>query len=161
MKSSLDAELLTIGRAAATFGLAAHVLRHWESTGLLEPVRGVADRRRYAPEDLRRIATILRAKQAGLGLDDIAEMLRADPTERRNVLLRHRERLIAEIEARREALHFVDCGINCEHEDFTTCPNYQRLVDELVGPIPSGPRRPVRGTAPDSRGAPATPRRAR
>lgn len=36
MKSS---EALTIGELAQRFGLATHVLRYWESMGLLKPAR--------------------------------------------------------------------------------------------------------------------------
>ncbi|MZG18734.1 MerR family DNA-binding transcriptional regulator, partial [Streptomyces sp. SID5914] len=41
MKSSDDGGLdgLGIGALAARFGLAAHVLRHWEAMGLLHPGR--------------------------------------------------------------------------------------------------------------------------
>ena len=41
MKSTNAA--LTIGEVAGRFGLPAHVLRHWESVGLLAPVRAEGD----------------------------------------------------------------------------------------------------------------------
>src|SRR5690242_4166048 len=72
-----------IGAVAARFGLATHVLRHWESVGLLSPER-VGDRRRYGPDDLYRVAVILRAKEAGLALEDIRRFIAArDPAARR------------------------------------------------------------------------------
>jgi DNA-binding transcriptional MerR regulator len=52
MKSS-DAD--TIGAVAENFGLATHVLRHWESVGLLTPERDAAGHRRYREHDLTRI----------------------------------------------------------------------------------------------------------
>lgn len=54
---------MTIGQVAGHFGLPAHVLRHWESVGLLSPVRVEGGRRRYARDDLFRVASIVRAKQ--------------------------------------------------------------------------------------------------
>ncbi|MEU1481969.1 MerR family DNA-binding transcriptional regulator [Streptomyces sp. NPDC005760] len=48
MKSSGDngVSAMSIGALAARFGLATHVLRHWESMGLLHPVH---DRRALYP----------------------------------------------------------------------------------------------------------------
>jgi MerR family transcriptional regulator, copper efflux regulator len=53
---------------AERFGLATHVLRHWESEGLLPPVRD-GDRRRYTDADQNRVAAILLAKaQAAMAM---------------------------------------------------------------------------------------------
>src|SRR5262249_30579296 len=56
MKSSGE---LTIGELANRFGLATHVLRHWESMGLLVPGRDRGGQRRYGDGDLARVALIL------------------------------------------------------------------------------------------------------
>ncbi|MDX3192475.1 MerR family transcriptional regulator [Streptomyces sp. MN03-5084-2B] len=66
----------SIGEVAARFGLPAHVLRYWEAEGLLAPARAGA-RRRYTDADLRRVAAILVAKEAGFELADIRSMLTA------------------------------------------------------------------------------------
>jgi MerR family transcriptional regulator, copper efflux regulator len=73
MKSSRDDAEMTIGEIAQRFGLPTHVLRHWESVGLLAPTRAVAGRRRYDRDHLYRVAVILRAKEAGFGLDAFAK----------------------------------------------------------------------------------------
>ncbi|WP_375546898.1 MerR family transcriptional regulator, partial [Streptomyces gossypii] len=46
MKSSEDsgAGVMSIGALAARFGVATHVLRHWESKGLLHPGRDAGGR---------------------------------------------------------------------------------------------------------------------
>jgi DNA-binding transcriptional MerR regulator len=94
MKSRSDRPLLSIGEVAAQFGLAPHVLRHWESVGLLTPARAVAGRRRYALDQLYRIAIILQAKEVGFGLDDIRDIMTApSPAMRTQVLHRHRAEL--------------------------------------------------------------------
>jgi MerR family transcriptional regulator, copper efflux regulator len=94
---------MAIGEIAERFGLAAHVLRHWESMGLLAPARVEGDRRRYGRDDLYRVAVILRAKEAGFSLDDIREMIATgDPDGRRDILLRRHAdltRRVAEAEA--------------------------------------------------------------
>ncbi|MBB6035550.1 helix-turn-helix domain-containing protein [Phytomonospora endophytica] len=137
MKSSL-----AIGDAAARFGLPAHVLRHWESMGLLAPERVGGDRRRYGPADLERVAMILRAKDGGLGLGDIAVMLGADRRVRREVLGRNREELRARIAAARDSLALVECALACEHEDIAACPHFKAMIAGRLGD-PRPPRAPV------------------
>ncbi|MFG3439418.1 MerR family transcriptional regulator [Nonomuraea sp. NPDC047897] len=135
MKSNV---VLSIGAAAARFGLAAHVLRHWESMGLLAPARAEGERRRYGPSDLYRIAVILRAKEAGFALEDIKEMLTtADAAARRTILLRHRAELAGRIARAQASLEVIDCALDCEHEDLTACPSFQSMVAERLAPVPS------------------------
>ncbi|WP_433275342.1 MerR family transcriptional regulator [Pseudonocardia xinjiangensis] len=129
MKSSL----LTIGQVADQFGLPTHVLRHWESIGLLAPARVTGGRRRYSRDDLFRVASILRAKQAGLPLGEIREFLTAgDPTARKDVLRRNHRALLDRMAALRAALDLLETGLNCTHDDIATCPNYQAHLEELV-----------------------------
>ncbi|MEV4654402.1 MerR family transcriptional regulator [Micromonospora sp. NPDC049301] len=133
MQAGEDA-MMTIGEIANKFGLATHVLRHWESAGLLAPARVVAGRRRYRSADLYRVATILRAKEAGLSLHQIRELMTAaGSARRREILLRHREDLVARIDALRDSLGFIEGGLECEHEDFTACPHYQATVRARIG----------------------------
>lgn len=62
---------MSIGELAERFGLATHVLRHWEDVGPLRPARRVNGRRRSTPEHLTRVALILRGKDAGFSLERI------------------------------------------------------------------------------------------
>ena len=141
MKSSLDVqrtsdaaeEGLTIGQLAGRFGMATHVLRHWEDVGLIEPAERVNGRRRYRPWHVSRVATILLSKEAGFRLDEIKRMLDApDGPARKELLRRHRDELdcrLARIEASRQ---IVQHGIDCRAEDFTRCPNFLRIVEEMA-----------------------------
>ncbi|MFF2849323.1 MerR family transcriptional regulator [Streptomyces sp. NPDC058001] len=136
MKSSgpvPPSETLSIGALAEHFGLATHVLRHWESMGLLEPARDGAGRRRYGPDDRRRIAVVLRAKEAGLSLDAIRTMLHADPHERRAALRTTAADLRARLTATRTSLDLVEHALTCAHEDITECPTYRRWVAGAEG----------------------------
>lgn len=72
MKSSAE---LTIGELAERFGLATHVLRYWESRGLIEPARRAGGQRRYGRDALVRVALILMGKEAGLGLRSLGALL--------------------------------------------------------------------------------------
>ncbi|WP_225929404.1 helix-turn-helix domain-containing protein [Rhodococcus opacus] len=98
MKSSDDSRSWSIGEVAERFGIATHVLRHWETVGLLHPAREGGSRRRYEKSDVYAVAMILRAKEAGFGLDDIREMFDTDDPVRRTAILgRHRDALARRI----------------------------------------------------------------
>ncbi|MEU8137589.1 MerR family transcriptional regulator [Streptodolium elevatio] len=128
-----DAQL-AIGPAAERFGLATHVLRHWEDEGLLSPPRDGGGRRRYGNEDLFRIAAILRAKEAGFDLVSIRAMLAdTDVRRRRHALEAQRTALRRRIAEAQAALDLVDCALGCDHDDMATCPHFRRFLAERVG----------------------------
>jgi DNA-binding transcriptional MerR regulator len=133
MKSSRADSSMSIGEVAQRFGLATHVLRHWESVGLLSPARVVAGRR-YGPDHLYRVAVILRAKEAGFGLDQIREMTATqDPENRRTILRRHRADLARRIAQAQASLDLIDCALDCDHDDFMQCPHFQAMVSDRIG----------------------------
>src|ERR1044072_6835794 len=119
MKSSL-----TIGEVAAHFGLPTHVLRHWESVGLLSPARVSGDRRRYTRGDMFRVASIARARRPGLSLPETRETLTAPtPPERQAVLTRHGEPLHTRLAQLQAALDLLNGAIDCRHQDPLTLPH--------------------------------------
>ncbi|MFF7643875.1 MerR family transcriptional regulator [Streptomyces canus] len=133
MKSSED-ETLSIGAVAERFGLATHVLRHWEAMGLLTPVRDAAGRRRYRTADLTRVAVILRAKEAGLSLDTIRSVATtAEPAVRRNILRQEAAALRSRIAAAQASLELIACALDCDHEDFTQCSHFRQMVADRIG----------------------------
>lgn len=124
---------LGIGDVAHRFGLATHVLRHWEAVGLLGPARA-GGQRRYGDDDLYRVAVILRAKQAGLSLDRIRQMIATtDPAARAGILTRQREELRQRLAATQQALDLVNGALTCEHPDFTACPHFRQIVTDPWG----------------------------
>ncbi|WP_410873206.1 MerR family transcriptional regulator [Nocardia sp. A7] len=127
-------ELTTIGAVAAQFGLATHVLRHWEDRGLLAPPRDSAGRRHYRGTDIDTIAMIVLGKKAGLALDDLAILfLRApDRTTRRAVLEAHRDRLADQIARTRAALDAVTHVLDCDAEDFRACPHFRAELAQVL-----------------------------
>lgn len=126
---------MSIGALAGRFGLATHVLRHWESVGLLSPARDTAGRRRYTAADVTRVAVILRAKDAGLSLDTIGTLTAgADRVRRRDRLREEAEALRDRIAAAQASLELLEGALGCEHEDITECPRFQQAVAERVPP---------------------------
>ncbi|MFG2131263.1 MerR family transcriptional regulator [Streptomyces sp. NPDC048751] len=103
--ADLEDEVLSIGALAERFGLATHVLRHWEAMGLLAPVRDATGRRRYGSAEVTRVAVIVRAKEAGLSLDTIRSLAAtADPAKRRDILREEAEALRSRISAAQYSL---------------------------------------------------------
>jgi MerR family transcriptional regulator, copper efflux regulator len=119
----------TIGQLAARFGLATHVLRHWEDMGLLSPARRVAGRRVYGPAHVTRVAEILLGKDAGFSLEQLRELFTAPDRDRRRELLRGQ---LAQVRARmaRLALSQTLLGhaLRCRHPDYQSCPHFQAMV---------------------------------
>ena len=126
----LNAGMKSIGEVAARFGLPAHVLRYWEAEGLLAPARS-GTRRRYTDADLRRVAAILVAKEAGFELADIRTMLSEESAAGRAAMAaRQRDRLRARIARAQAALELLDG--DCPHDDLMTCPHFQTLLDRQL-----------------------------
>lgn len=128
----------SIGELAAEFGLATHVLRHWETRGLLHPTRDAAGRRHYGADDRNRVAVIVRGKQAGASLEVLAEILAADPPRRRALLEEHHARLEDRIASLRDAQRLSRHALECEHGDFVTCPNFGPLVEQTIESLRDG-----------------------
>ncbi|MFI6588088.1 MerR family transcriptional regulator [Embleya sp. NPDC050493] len=125
---------MSIGALAERFGLATHVLRHWEAMGLLAPARDAAGRRRYRTADLTRVAVILRGKEAGLSLDTIRALVAtADAGQRRNILCQEADALRSRIAAAQASLELVECALDCAQEDFTRCAHFRQVVRDRVG----------------------------
>jgi MerR family transcriptional regulator, copper efflux regulator len=127
--NTVGIEEYTIGELAARFGLATHVLRHWEDVGLLSPARRVAGRRVYGPAHVTRVAEILLGKDAGFSLEQLRELFAApDRCRRREVLrtqLAHVRQRIARLTLSQTMLEH---GLRCRHLDYQACPRFQDMV---------------------------------
>jgi DNA-binding transcriptional MerR regulator len=100
--------LYTIGELAGEFEVTTRTIRFYESKGLIAPERrGVA--RAYARRDRARLKLILRGKNLGFSLEEIAEYLRlydADPAQiaQTQMLLGRVDQAIEELQAKRADL---------------------------------------------------------
>lgn len=72
--------MYSIGRFASIGRVSVRMLRHYDEIGLLVPahVDPLSGYRSYAPEQLADLADVMRLRGLGLGLVDIARVLRAD-----------------------------------------------------------------------------------
>lgn len=126
MKSSM-----TIGELAGRFALPAHVLRHWESAGLLAPARH-GGQRRYGPADVRRVAMILMGKEAGLSLRALATVLSsADPMDHADLLREHVAVLERRIARARAAKELIEHALGCPLA-FDDCPHARERIESWI-----------------------------
>ncbi|MGR6918850.1 MerR family transcriptional regulator [[Actinomadura] parvosata] len=132
MKSS---DWMQIGELAERFGLAPHVLRHWEAMGLLAPATRVNGRRRYTRDHVIRVLTIIRAKAAGMSLEQIRDVLTVSSQAGRQELLRRHH---AELEHRLQEIAaskaLIEHLMRCTADDFTQCPDFRRIAENAAGP---------------------------
>lgn len=124
-----------VGEVAARFGLPTHVLRHWESVGILRPARDAAGRRRYGEADVVRIAVIRRSKDAGMSLEQIAVLLDRDRSGRHQVLQTHLEDLDRRMEEMRRSREMTAHAFECSAHDITTCPNFRAGIDDVLATL--------------------------
>src|SRR6184192_2408068 len=104
--------LLTIQEVSRRSGLSEPTLRYYEDVGLLGPVERDerSGHRRYGPGDVETVEVLSCLRAVGMGIDDMRVYLanrrvgRSRAGEQRDLLLRHAERVEAEIAAQRARL---------------------------------------------------------
>jgi DNA-binding transcriptional MerR regulator len=117
------AATLTISDAARLSGVTAHTLRYYERAGLLDPVdRAASGHRRYAEEDLARIAFLTKLRSTGMPIRKIREyadlMRRGESTHgaRMALLEAHRDAVRAHLEETARNLDLIDRKIDFYRE---------------------------------------------
>ena len=96
-------DTFTIGELAKRTGVGIETIRYYERCGLMpEPPRSPAGYRQYTQADVQRIEFIMRAKELGFSLKEIAELLnlRADTSTTCADIRRGARLKIADIEKR-------------------------------------------------------------
>jgi DNA-binding transcriptional MerR regulator len=100
--------LYAIGELAGEFNVTTRTIRFYESKGLISPARrGVA--RAYSRRDRARLKLILRGKNLGFSLEEVAEYLKlydADPAQmaQTQMLLARVEQAIEDLQLKRADL---------------------------------------------------------
>lgn len=106
---------LTIQNASRRSGLSEPTLRYYEEVGLIGPIeRDPSSRhRRYREEDLDTLQVLACLRAMGVGIEEMRtyqanrELGRAKAGEQRDLLLRHAERVEAEIQTLRIHLDYL------------------------------------------------------
>lgn len=122
---------LTIGDLARRFGLATHVLRHWESEGLLAPARAAGGQRRYGEEDLYRVALILMSKEAGVSLRELRGFLVTGGDK--DMLRGHLAVLEQRIQEAQAAKALIEHALECPIK-LMECPHARERIAARIPP---------------------------
>ena len=105
----------TIQDVSRRSGLSEPTLRYYEQVGLVGPVGRdeTSGHRRYAAEDLHTLEALACLRAVGVGIEDMRTYQanrgrgRAAAAEQRDLLLRHAERIEAEIVAQQARLGYL------------------------------------------------------
>ncbi len=113
---------MTISEVAEKMGLTAHTLRYYEKIGLIQGVRRSGGKRVYTEHDLVWLEFIQRLKATGMPLSKIGlySELRyqgdATISERKEMLLLHRDKILEEAERLKHHLGMLEKKI-CIYEE--------------------------------------------
>ena len=129
--------LHNIGDAAASTGVSAKMIRHYESIGLIPPAnRTFANYRLYNDEDLHRLRFVKRARSLGFSMKQIQELLglwsnpRRASAQVKKLAQSHAEELaqkVREMQAMQRTLERL--ARHCHGDDRPSCP----ILDDLAG----------------------------
>ncbi len=128
---SVDLVELSIGRLADAAGVSVETVRYYERRGLLDPpARTSSGYRSYRPADLDRLRLLLRAKELGFTLAEIAELLDAAESGSIADVTRAVHLKLAAIDAQVADLAATRCRLRrlidlCEHGDHDACLQLQ------------------------------------
>lgn len=134
----------TVGEAARYLGVSVRTLHHWDHIELLSPGwRTHGNYRLYTLEDLKRGQLILMYREAGMPLNQIAEVLDGGENLRTH-LLRQKHLLTQRLDSVHRMMLAVDNLLDLQEENMTTDkmkqilgtdwdPKYQQEAEERWG----------------------------
>lgn len=118
---------MRIGRLADVVGVSVETVRYYERRGLLEPpLRTDAGYRQYDAGDVARLQFLLRAKELGFTLTEIAELLATVDTATTDEVAAAVRAKLGAIEAQIADLADTRCRLRqlidlCDHGDGSAC----------------------------------------
>jgi DNA-binding transcriptional MerR regulator len=132
-------DLIPIGEAAQRAGIASSAIRYYERLGLIEPPARIGGRRAYPPAGLRRLVFIGMLQDAGLTLDDIGGILRADEVAEWKAIATERlTQLDAEIARLQQARDYLEGALLCRYDHpATDCRVMGLEIDRRLARAPA------------------------
>ncbi|NMG36419.1 MerR family transcriptional regulator [Azoarcus sp. TTM-91] len=148
MNARPDTSRFTIGTLSKETGLPVDTLRYYEREGLLpQPPRRSSGYREYDRGAVKRVRFILRAKELGFSLDEIADLLNFSADQERGVegvkerasrRLAETERQIAQLEAIRSRLAQLVAACPGSGSP-ACCPILSTIRDDAPQPVAATP----------------------
>ncbi|MEK2472425.1 MULTISPECIES: MerR family transcriptional regulator [Streptomyces] len=130
------AQAMKIGDAAAALGIETHVLRHWESVGLLAPPRSRSGHRSYDEHALNHARLIQILQRAGLSLDQIRQLGSSAHEERLALIAARRAETRDRIALLQATDQFLAHLAACSHPIIAECPecsDFTKKGDPMPG----------------------------
>jgi DNA-binding transcriptional MerR regulator len=123
-------QAMKIGDAAAALGIEAHVLRHWESVGLLAPQRSPSGHRSYDEHilDYARLIQIL--QRTGLSLGQIRQLGHSAHEQRLELIAARRAEVRDRMALLRATNQFLEHITACAHPIIAQCPECSDFVKQ-------------------------------
>ena len=129
--------MLTIGDLARETGAKVETVRYYERIGILpSPARSPGGQRRYAPQHLKRLNFVRRARGLGFSLDDVRSLLRlvdeggTGCEEVRGIAGAHLDNIALKIaDLRRMAEVLAEMVRRCDSGDVPGCPIIEALFE--------------------------------
>ncbi len=134
--------MLTIGALGRETGTKVETVRYYERIGILPaPPRSAGGQRRYAPEHLKRLNFVRRARGLGFSLDDVRGLLRlvddggTGCEEVRGIAGAHLGTIADKIaDLRRMENVLSEMVRHCENGDMPGCPIIEALFQPAQAP---------------------------
>lgn len=99
---------LSIGETAELMGVSQRMLRHWEATGLISPMRSRSGYRLYRQEDIARLERVLTYRELGFKTQQIMKLLGSSTPLALEELRDQRTQMERKIHLLEEAVGSVD-----------------------------------------------------
>ncbi|MGW0246430.1 MerR family transcriptional regulator [Nocardia goodfellowii] len=133
-------EDMRIGDAAALLGIEAHVLRHWETVGLLVPRRSPSGHRAYDEQTIAQARMIRVLQRAGLSLEQIRQLAVGARPDRLALIETKRAQVREHIALLRATDRFLAHLSACRHRVISDCPECAAFTARDRGPTRPGSR---------------------
>lgn len=101
--------LLSVGQVSSRLGVTVRTLHHYDEIGLVRPSeRSASGYRLYTPEDLTRLQHVVVYRRLGFSLEEIADLLDADPAGVETHLRRQREAVSTRLDEMHSLITAID-----------------------------------------------------
>jgi DNA-binding transcriptional MerR regulator len=126
--------LMSIGNLAQRAGVRTSTVRYYERRGLMAADARRSGQRRYGPDALRRLVFIGMLQDAGLSLDDIDGVLRAqDKAEWQAIAGERLAALSKEIDRLQQARQYLEGALLCRYDHpLTDCRIMGNEIDRRL-----------------------------
>ncbi len=127
---------MRIGEAAERLGVSTHLLRHWESEGVIRPTRTAGGARLYDSQLLDALVVAIKCQEAGMPLGKIALLLSGDRSKKIELIAEQRDTIRAQTDRLARTAAYLEHLLECAHPVIRDCPACRDFVTS--GPAAPG-----------------------